>query len=131
MLVIPVYYYPMSLYHLTDQEIALRLASALREWRMSPRGAGMAQAELSRRGGLGLTPLKRFEATGGITLKNLIAILRGLDLLDRLEDLVPDPATPSPLEILEAEKARLRQQERKRAPRRVAAHGKKGTANQE
>lgn len=78
----------------------------------------MTQVELSRKSGIGLTPLKRFESTGGTTLLNLIAMLRGLDLLDRLEDLVPDPTTPSPLEILEAEKARLRQQERKRAPRR-------------
>lgn len=108
----------MSLHHLTDREIALKLASALREWRMSPRGAAITQVELSRKSGVGVTPLKRFEATGGTTLKNLIAIMRGLDLLDRLEDLVPDPGTPSPLEILEAEKARLRQRERKRAPRR-------------
>lgn len=108
----------MALHHLTNQEIALKLARALREWRMSPRGAAMTQVELSRKSGVGLTPLKRFEANGGTTLKNLIAIMRGLDLLDRLEDLVPDPATPSPLEILEAEKARLRQQARKRAPRR-------------
>lgn len=108
----------MSLYHLTDREIALKLARALREWRMSPRGAAMTQVELSRKSGVGVTPLKRFEATGGTTLKNLIAVLRGLDLLDHLEDLVPDPTTPSPLEVLEAERARLRQKERKRAPRR-------------
>lgn len=108
----------MSLYHLTDREIALKLARALREWRMSPRGAAMTQVELSRKSGVGLTPLKRFEATGGTTLLNLLAMLRGLDLLDRLEELVPDPETPSPLEILEAERARLRQQGRKRAPRR-------------
>jgi hypothetical protein len=108
----------MSINHLTDQEIALRLAHSLRAWRLSPRGAGMTQSELSRKSGVGLTPLKRFERTGGTTLLSLIAIFRGLDLLDGLENLVPDPATPSPLEILEAEKARLRQQERKRAPRR-------------
>lgn len=107
----------MSLNHLTDREIALRLAQSLRAWRVSPRGAGMTQAELSRVSGVGVTPLKRFEATGGTTLKNLVAIFRGLDLLDRLEDLVPDPATPGPLEILEAERARLRQQQRQRAPR--------------
>lgn len=119
----------MSLHRLTDREIAFKLARALREWRMSPRGAGMTQAELARKGGIGVTPLKRFEATGGTTLLNLVAMLRGLDLLDRLEDLVPDPSTPSPLEILEAEKARLRQKERKRAPRR--ARTQEGAAEQE
>ena len=105
----------MSLNHLTDQEIALQLARALREWRMSPRGAGLTQAALSRKSGAGLTPLKRFEKTGGTTLLNLVAIFRGLGLLDRLEGLVPEPDAPGPLEILAAEKARLRK--RQRAPR--------------
>lgn len=113
----------MSINHLTDQEIALKLARALREWRVSPRGAGMPQTELSRKSGVGLTPLKRFERTGGTTLLNLIAIFRGLDLLDRLEDLVPEPGTPGPLEILEAQKAELRQNQRQRAPRRAVAQG--------
>ena len=84
----------------------------------------MTQSELSRKSGVGLTPLKRFERTGGTTLLNLVAIFRGLDLLERLEDLVPDPDSPSPLQILEAEKARLKK--RQRAPR-SAAHGQKGT----
>lgn len=111
----------MSLYHLTDQEIALKLSRALRAWRISRRGAGLTQSALARKSGVGLTPLKRFEHTGGTTLLNLIAMLRGLDLLDRLEDLVPDPSTPGPLEILEAEKARLRKHERQRAPRGTRA----------
>ena len=113
----------MSLHHLTNQEIALRLARALRAWRLEPNGAGMTQTELSRKSGVGLTPLKRFERTGGTTLLNLVAIFRGLDLLERLEDLVPDPDSPSPLQILEAERAKLRQ--RQRAPR-SAANAKKG-----
>lgn len=71
---------------------------------------------------MGVTLLKRFEATGGTTLKNLVAIFRGLDLLDHLEDLVPDPSTHGPLEILEAERAKLRRQQRQRAPRRAPAH---------
>lgn len=111
----------MSINHLTDQEIALRIAQSLREWRVSPRGAGLSQQALSKKSGVGLTPLKRFEATGGTTLRNLIAMFRGLDLLDLLDDLVPDPSTPGPLEILEAEKARLRKQQRQRAPRRARA----------
>lgn len=108
----------MSIDHLTDREIAQRLANALRAWRVNPRGAGMTQAELSRRSGVGLTPLKRFEKTGGTTLSNLIGIFRGLGLLDKLEDLVPDPESPGPLEVLEAERARLKKR-RQRAPRTV------------
>lgn len=104
----------------TDREIARQLARELRTWRLDPRGAAMTQAELSARSGVGLTPLKRFEKTGGITLTNLIALLRGLNLLDRLTAIVPQPATPSPLERLAAERAaapRSRAPRQKRGPR--------------
>src|SRR4030065_2276450 len=112
----------MTIKHLTDQEIALRLARALRDWRMSPHGAAMTQAELSRRSVVGLTPLKRFEKTGGTTLSNLVAMFRGLGLLDKLEDLVPEPDTAGPLELLEADRAKP---QRQRAPRATTARSKR------
>jgi transcriptional regulator with XRE-family HTH domain len=104
----------MSIDHLTDKEIALELARRLRAWRVDPRGAGLTQAELSRRSGVGVTPLKRFEKTGGIGLNNLIGMLRALGLLERLESLVPEPSAAGPLELLEA--SRRAPPERKRAP---------------
>ncbi len=104
----------MPLYHLTDREIAHRLAAAMRAWRISPAGAGLTQEALARKSGVGLTPLKRFEKTGGATLGNFIAMMRALGLLDRLENLIPDISTPSPMELLEAER---RKKHRKRAPR--------------
>ncbi|HLF31342.1 MAG TPA: hypothetical protein VI566_10005 [Xanthomonadales bacterium] len=72
----------------------------------------MTQADLAARSGMGLTPLKRFEKTGGITLRNLVALMRAYGLLDRLESLVPDPATPSPIEVLHAEQAREKPRQR-------------------
>jgi len=105
----------MDLDQRTDKEVALELARRLRAWRIDPRGAGLSQRELSRRTGVGDTPIKRFEKTGGLGLNNFIALLRGLGLLDRLEDLVPDPSTPSPMELLEA--SRRAPAARKRAPR--------------
>jgi hypothetical protein len=104
----------MSLYHLTNTEIAESLARAIKAWRISPQGAAISQVELAHKSGIGLTPLKRFEKTGAITLRNLVALLRTLNLLDGLETLVPDPEAPGPLAMLEAEKA---QSQRKRAPR--------------
>ena len=100
---------------MNDSEVARDIALRLRTWRVDPRGAGISQAYLARRSGVGVTPLKRFEKTGGATLRNLIGILRGLGLLDRLETLVPDPASPGPMELLEA--ARNEKPPRKRAPR--------------
>jgi hypothetical protein len=104
----------MPLHHLTNGEIAERLAQAIKTWRISPQGAAMSQVEAAHKSGIGLTPLKRFEKTGAITLRNLVALLRALDLLDGLETLIPEPDVPGPLALLEAEKNPTR---RKRAPR--------------
>src|SRR5258707_15524978 len=103
----------MSLYHLTNTEIAERLAQAIKAWRISPQGAAMSQVELAHKSGIGLTPLKRFEKTGAITLRNLVALLRALNLLDGLETLIPEPDAPGPLEMLAAEQTKPH---RKRAP---------------
>lgn len=99
--------------HQTDKEIGLALAQRIRRYRISPNGAGMSQTELARRSGVGLTPLKRFEKTGGTSLNNLIALLRALNLLSGIENLIPEPDSPSPLQLLKASKSKLRQ----RAPR--------------
>jgi hypothetical protein len=104
----------MDLRTLSDTEVALWLAKRLRTWRVDPKGAALSASELSRRSGMGLTPLRRFEKTGGITLRNLIGLLRAQGLLDRLEQLVPDPATPSPMDLLTAQRAA---RPRQRAPR--------------
>ena len=85
----------MDIYQLTNDEVALRLAAAVRAWRISPNGAGLSQAELSQSSGIGLTPLKRFEKTGAITVRNLIAILRAMNLLENIASLVPDPDAPT------------------------------------
>ena len=102
----------------TDREIAAALAKRLRQWRIDPKGAAISARELAKRSGMGLTPLRRFEKTGGITLRNLVALMRAMGLLERLDGLVPDPASASPLEILEAARA---QRPRQRAPRRSMA----------
>jgi hypothetical protein len=104
----------MSIYHLNNTEVAVRLAQQIRSWRISAQGAGISQVELARRSGIGLTPLKRFEKTGAITLRNLVALLRALKLLQGLDALVPAPDAPGPLALLAAERNRM---QRKRAPR--------------
>jgi hypothetical protein len=109
----------MTLYHLSNTEVAETLAHALKAWRVSADGAAISQVGLAKKSGMGLTPLKRFEKTGAITLRNLIALLRALNLLDRLETLMPAPEAPGPLALLEARKKPTR---RKRAPR-ANSHG--------
>ncbi len=113
----------MAFLHLINTEISLRLAQAVRAWRVSPQGAGLSQVDLARKSGIGLTPLKRFEKTGAITLRNLVALLRALDLLDALEALIPVPGATGPLALLEAERTKG---ERVRAPRTAAKRGSAG-----
>src|SRR5713101_4383644 len=118
----------MSLYHLTNTEVAERLAHAIRAWRISPQGAAMSQVELAHKSGIGLTPLKRFEKTGAITLRNLVALLRALNLLDGLETLVPEPDAPGPLALLAAEQKKTHRQ---RAPRTSTPRTSKARAKPE
>lgn len=103
---------------MTNDEVARQLAANLRAWRISPNGAGMTQAVLANKSGIGLTPLKRFEKTGGITLRNLIALLRAMELLDGISTIAPDADSPSPLDVLAAEIKKAKQK-RRRAPRTV------------
>ena len=88
---------------MTNEEVAIKFAETLK-------------ADLAHKSGIGLTPLKRFEKTGAITLRNLIAILRSMDLLDGLLAVVPDADSPSPLDVL-AEAQKKAKQGRQRAPR--------------
>ena len=111
----------MNITYLTDKEIALRLAQAIRAWRVARSGAGVTQVDLARLSGVGLTPLKRFEKTGGITLNNLVALLRALNLLDGLERLVPAPATPGPLDLLALDRAKPPRLRAPRAPKPAPA----------
>ncbi len=101
---------------MTNDELAAQLAASLKAWRVSPNGAAMTQADLAQKSGVGLTPLKRFEKTGAITLRNLIALLRALDLLDGLLGIVPDADSPNPLDVLAAA-LKKSGQARQRAPR--------------
>jgi transcriptional regulator with XRE-family HTH domain len=106
----------MDTYRMTNDELAAQLAASLKAWRVSPSGAAMTQADLAQKSGVGLTPLKRFEKTGAITLRNLIALLRALDLLDGLLGIVPDADSPNPLDVLAAAQKKSGQA-RQRAPR--------------
>ena len=108
----------MELHDLSNAEIALRIARALRAWRVDADGGDMSQHMLARESRMALTSIKRFERTGGITLRNLVALFRALDLLERLEGLVPEASGRGPLALLKAQKA---QRGRRPAPRAKAA----------
>jgi transcriptional regulator with XRE-family HTH domain len=70
---------------------------------------GITQAEVAAAAGLGKRTVERIEAGGDSQMSTFVRLLRALDLIDRVERLVPE-ATPRPMDLL-----KLKGKERKRA----------------
>ncbi len=79
-----------SLY--TPREVAGRLGERLMQLRLA---RNMKRATLAGRAGVSESTIKRFEATGQITLDNLLALALALDCLDQFDALfTAPPVTP-------------------------------------
>ena len=77
----------------------------------------LSQAQLAEQAGISKRTLERLESGAAATQLSLfLRVLRQLDLLERLEQLLPEPQ-PSPLALLEQQQ----QATRKRASRRRIA----------
>ena len=75
----------------------------------------ITQAGLAEAAGVSRPTIERFEASGAGQLTTLIRILRALNLLDRLDVLLPE-ATLRPIEALETRGAGRRRASRRRRP---------------
>lgn len=82
---------------LTDASIAQILGERLERYRIE---AGLTQAQLAERAGLGKRTVERIEAGFGAELTTLIRVLRTLNILDGFERLLPE-LPPSPIAQLE------------------------------
>ncbi len=104
---------------LTDESVLSELGARLERVRLE---RNLTQRELAARAGVAYKAIQRIEAGESVKLTSLIRVLRGLELLDALDQLVPEP-TPSPIELLKLH-GRRRQRasgtRRKSAPRRDA-----------
>ncbi len=69
----------------------------------------VTQQQLAREAGIGIATLERMEAGQATRTSSFIRVLRALNLLEGLEDALPEP-TPSPIEAL-----KLRGRQRRRA----------------
>lgn len=69
----------------------------------------MTQQEVAEASGLSPATIKKMEAGSNFSMETLMQILRSLNLLDRLDALLPEPAL-SPIQL-----AKLRGKERERA----------------
>lgn len=95
---------------LTDAAIARILGERIAQYRIQ---AGLTQAELAERAGIGKRTLERVEAGHRSELVTLIRVLRTLNLLEGFERFLPE-LPPSPIEQL---RFRGRQRRRVSHPR--------------
>lgn len=72
----------------SDTAALAELGARLAQLRIGQR---LTQAELARQAGIGKRTLERLEAGDTTQTKTLLRVLRELDLLERLEMLLPEP----------------------------------------
>ncbi len=98
---------------LSDEAILAELGSRLAQRRLELQ---LTQEMLAEKAGVSKRTVERLEAGATTQLSTVIRILRVLELLDRLESLVPE-AGPRPMDLLRLKgKARKRAGGRKKPP---------------
>jgi len=91
----------------SDTEIAKILGQRIKAARLN--GAKpMTSEQLATAAGLSRQSLSTFENSGRGKISSLIAIMRALDLLGSLGEMVPDFSGPSPMELLHQPKSKKR-----------------------
>lgn len=93
---------------LSDQAVLTEIGQRLTQRRLD---LALSQAQVAEQAGIGKRTLERMEAGASSQLVNLIRVLRVLDLLPGLEQLLP-PGGPRPMDLLANKTSR-----RRRAPR--------------
>lgn len=87
------------MHDLTDEAALRRLGERLTQRRLQ---RNLSQAELAEQAGISRRTLVRLEGGQSTQLANFVRVLRALDLLGDLDQVVP-PTPPSPLELLRNE----------------------------
>jgi transcriptional regulator with XRE-family HTH domain len=85
----------------TPEQVSATLASRVRALRLAK---GWKQATLAERSGVSLASLRRFEASGRVSLQHLLALVFALNRLDDFDVLLQAPRASSLAELEAAEK---------------------------
>lgn len=91
---------------MSDSEILKEIGLRLRRERLN---RDLTQARLAKKTGLSLTTIAKTEGGRVTTLGTFVAILRGLELLPRLDQFLPEPSI-SPVQL-----AKMKGRQRQRA----------------
>ena len=100
----------MSDFFLTDDAVLTLLGGRLAQVRLS---RDVTQQQLAAEAGVGKTVVERLENGKSITLANVVRVLRALDLLDELLNVVPESRL-RPAELVEREGRRRQRASRAR-----------------
>jgi putative transcriptional regulator len=92
--------------NLTDEAVLKELGTRLERTRLE---RNLTQRELAEEAGVERKAVQRLEAGESVRLTSFLRVLRALELLESLDQLLPEPV-PSPIELL-----RLHGRERRRA----------------
>jgi len=85
----------MSFYGQSDKAVLRQLGQRLRQARLR---RNFSQQELADRAGLNRTTVSEYERGASTSTLTLVQVLRALEMLEELQDFLPDPG-PSPLEL--------------------------------
>jgi transcriptional regulator with XRE-family HTH domain len=96
----------------TDETVLRELGARIERTRLE---RDLTQAQVADAASVGLNTLRRLEAGQGATLTNLIRVLRALDLIDGLDQVVPEPVA-SPIQQLRIAGARRRRASGRTSP---------------
>ncbi|MDX9906808.1 MAG: helix-turn-helix domain-containing protein [Bacteroidales bacterium] len=89
---------------LTDDAILAEIGKRIARYRIDSQ---ITQADLAKQAGVSKRTVERVEAGATAQFSTIIRILRVLDLMEGLENLVPEPV-PRPMELLK-QKGKVRQ----------------------
>ncbi len=98
----------------SDREWLRELGRRVQQHRLN---RNFSQVELAELTGVARKTITNLETGHGCTLQTLIALLRGLGLLNQLDAFIPEPG-PSPMQLV-----KLAGKRRQRATGRRKAHG--------
>ena len=95
----------MDWYASTNQQIEIQLGKRLQQLRLA---YNLTQDELSTRTGLSRMSISKIERGKGAQLSSLIELLRALQILENLEQLIPKQEI-SPMELIKLKNKKKRQ----------------------
>jgi transcriptional regulator with XRE-family HTH domain len=98
----------------TDEAILSEMGRRLARARLD---RNLSQKQLAAQAGVGKATLERLEAGLPSKLPTLIRVLRALDLLEGLDELVPAHAGPSPVDLAKRGRERRRAAPARSGPR--------------